>query len=151
MARMHSRRKGKSGSTRPPIKASPEWVDKDPKEIEAKVVELTNQGKSKSEIGRTLRDQYGVPSVKALCGKSVSDIVKAAGVKEEIPEDMMNLIRKAILLRKHLDKNPKDLHNKRGLTLMESKIRRLQKYYKKKSVLPKKWYYNPKEAALLVK
>jgi small subunit ribosomal protein S15 len=37
------------------------------------------------------------------------------------------------------------------LQLMESRIRRLVKYYVREGVLPQGWRYEPKKAALLVK
>ncbi|MCD6522932.1 MAG: 30S ribosomal protein S15 [Candidatus Diapherotrites archaeon] len=151
MARMHARKKGKSGSKRPPTKIAPEWVDMSAKQVEELVVKLAKEGKSMSIIGVILRDQYGIPSIKAVCGKSVKDILKENNLLPELPEDLRNLMEKAVKLRKHLEKNKKDLHNRRGLMLIESKIKRLQKYYKRKKVLPQNWYYNPEEAALLVK
>ncbi|MFQ9111032.1 MAG: 30S ribosomal protein S15, partial [Methanobrevibacter smithii] len=54
-------------------------------------------------------------------------------------------------IRDHLAENPKDLHSKRGLTIIESRIRRLASYYVNEGALPEGWRYNPKEAALLVK
>ena len=38
------------------------------------------------------------------------------------PEDMMNLMRKAVTIIEHLGTNRKDLHNKRALELIEAKI-----------------------------
>jgi small subunit ribosomal protein S15 len=151
MARMHSRRKGKSGSKRPPIKTAPAWASKQKKECEKLVVELAKEGNPPASIGLKLRDSYGIPDVKALTGKSVTEILEENKLTPELPEDLMNLMKKAVNLRKHLDKNQRDLHNQRSLDLTESKIKRLQKYYKKKGVLPEKWFYNPEEAALLVK
>ena len=151
MARMHSRRKGKSGSTRPTAMASPKWVELSKEACEKLVVELAKEGKSASDIGRILRDSHGVPSVKWLTDKTVLQILKENKLEGEFPEDMMNLMKKAVELRKHLDKNTKDVHNRRGLLLIESKIKRLQKYYKGRGILHAKWYYNPEQAALLVK
>lgn len=148
---MHARKKGKSGSKKPAIKTKPDWVTMDKKEVEKLVIKLAKEGAAPSVIGRSLRDLYGIPSVKAVVGKTILGILKENKVEPEYPEDLLSLIKKAVFLRKHLEKNPKDLHNKRGLTLIESKIKRLQKYYKKKKVLPANWFYNPEEAALLVK
>ncbi|MBI5347653.1 MAG: 30S ribosomal protein S15, partial [Candidatus Aenigmarchaeota archaeon] len=50
-----------------------------------------------------------------------------------------------------LEKNKKDTKNKHAVELMESKIRRLGKYYVKKGRLPKDWKYNIEQAKLLVK
>ena len=64
---------------------------------------------------------------------------------------MQSLIKKAIRLRKHLEAHRKDLHNKRALQLTESKIWRLQKYYKRKGVLPADWEYKPETAEFLIR
>ena len=63
----------------------------------------------------------------------------------------MDLIRRVVNIIDHLKENPKDLHGKRGLTIIESKIRRLGKYYLREGQLPEGWRYDPTEAALLVK
>ena len=151
MARMHSRKKGKSGSTKPVVKAKAEWVELNERELEKLVVKLAKEGKSPSAIGRELRDNYGVPLVKPIAGKRVLQILRENKLAPEYPEDMLSLIKKAVFLRKHLEKNPRDIHNRHGLMLVESKIKRLQRYYKRKKVLPADWYYNAEEASLLVK
>ncbi len=81
----------------------------------------------------------------------ITHILEKHGQTEEYPEDLMNLIRKAVNIREHLKENPKDLHTKRGLQLVESRIRRLVNYYTNEGVLPEGWRYEPKQAALLVK
>ena len=150
MARMHARRKGKSGSTYPIERQKhPEWSSLNPREIESRVIELAKSGKATAEIGLILRDQYAVPDVKLATGKSITKILEANNIKPEIPEDLRNLISTALSLRKHLETNKKDLHNKRGLHLTESKIRRLAKYYIGTGKLPEKWKYSPEQAKLL--
>lgn len=151
MARMHARKKGKSGSTKPPSKTPPSWVSEDKASCEKLVIGLAKEGKSPSEIGLILRDSKGIPSVKAITGKSIKTILEEKKLSPEFPEDFMNLIKKAVKLRKHLEENNKDLHNKRGLQLTEAKIKRLQRYYKTKGVIPQEWYYDPEKASLLVK
>ena len=47
--------------------------------------------------------------------------------------------------------NPKDAHNKRGLQMIESKVRRLANYYKDQKVLDLKWRYDPEKAKLIVR
>ena len=86
MARMHARRKGKSGSTRIIRKKHPEWSSLNPREIESRIIELAKGGKSTSEIGMVLRDQYAVPNVKIATGKSISQILENNKIKPEIPE-----------------------------------------------------------------
>lgn len=129
----------------------PDWVDYSKEEIEELVVKLYKEGHPPSKIGIILRDQYGIPKVKDVIGLKITQILEKHGLKPEYPEDLMNLIRRAVRLREHLKEHPKDLHSKRGLQLIESKIRRLVKYYKRKGVLPEGWKYDPEKAAVLVK
>ena len=149
MARMHARRKGKSGSTHPIRKKHPEWSSLNPREVESRVIELAKTGKSTSEIGMILRDQYAVPDIKVATGKNVTQMLENNNIKSEIPEDLRNLIRIALKLRKHLETNKKDLKNKRNLQLTESKIRRITKYYHSEKRLPAGWKYSPKQAKLM--
>jgi small subunit ribosomal protein S15 len=151
MARMHTRRKGKASSKRPPHATIPEWINQTPEEIENKIIELAKQGLSSAMIGTTLRDTYGIPSTKLIIKQKISEIMKREGVYPEYPEDFRNLVRRALSLRRHLDAHPKDLHSKYGLQKLESKIRRLQKYYKKKGLLPKTFRYDPKAAATIIR
>ncbi len=143
MARMHSRAKGKSGSHKPVKKVVPGWVKYSPKEVELLVVKYAKEDMKASVIGLHLRDQYGIPSIKLVTGKSVSQILKEKHVEPELPEDLMALIRKSVLLTKHMDENKKDFSSKRGLYLTNSKIHRLVKHYKATNKLPLDWTYNP--------
>jgi small subunit ribosomal protein S15 len=149
MARIHARRKGKSGSTHPIRKKHPDWASLNPREIEARILELSKGGKTTSEIGMILRDQYAVPDISLATNKSITKILEKNNIKFEIPEDLRNLIKTALNLRKHLDINKKDLMNKRNLQLTESKIRRLTKYYHTKNKLPEGWKYSPSQAKLM--
>ena len=149
MARIHARRKGKSGSKHPIRKQHPEWSALNPREVEAHVIELAEAGKSTSEIGMILRDQYAVPDVKIATGKKITEILEKNNIKPEIPEDLRNLIKTALQLKKHLDVHKKDLKNKRNLQLTEAKIRRLVKYYHREKKLPEDWKYNLEQAKLM--
>jgi len=150
MARIHARRKGKSGSTHPiERKKHPEWSSLNPREVESRILELAKTGKTKGEIGLILRDQYAVPDIKLATGKKITKILESNNIKPEIPEDLRSLIRTALQLKKHLDVHKKDLKNKRNLQLTESKIRRLTKYYHNQNQLPKGWKYSPEQAKLM--
>jgi small subunit ribosomal protein S15 len=151
MARMHSRKKGKSGSKKPTVKVTPEWVDLSAQDVEALVVKMHKEGTQAAIIGQRLRDQYGVPSVESLTGKSVKKILKAHDLSPAYPDDLINLIRKAVNLRKHLKTHKGDTSNKTKLLHVESKIKRLVKYYRSTEVLPKNWKYEAEQAALLVR
>ncbi|HII08475.1 30S ribosomal protein S15 [Methanosphaera sp.] len=129
----------------------PEWLEMTEEEIVELIVKLHREGQSTSQIGIILRDQYGIPSTKTVLGAKITEILKDNGTEFEYPEDLLNLIKRAVNIREHLEENPKDLHSKRGLMIIESKIRRLVKYYTRNNVLPEGWRYDPKTAALLVK
>ncbi|MBR9675476.1 30S ribosomal protein S15 [Candidatus Woesearchaeota archaeon] len=143
MARMHSRKRGKSGSTKPNTEKTPSWVTYKPKEVEVLISKLAKDGKPPSQIGMYLRDVYGIPSVKLLTKRSITSILEEKKLQGELPEDLLALIRKAALLKKHLEENHKDMTSLRGLQLTESKIFRLVKYYKNTDKLRSDWKYDP--------
>ncbi|MHA1211193.1 MAG: 30S ribosomal protein S15 [Candidatus Heimdallarchaeota archaeon] len=151
MARMHTRHRGKSSSKRPPHATIPEWVSQTPEEIEQKIVELAKQGLTSAMIGTVLRDTYSVPSTKLIIKQRITEVMIREGVYPQFPEDFRNLVRRALALRRHLDGHPKDLHSKYGLQKIESKIRRLQKYYKRQGTIPKDFRYQPQTAATIVR
>ena len=151
MARMHARRKGRSGSERPMISENPSWVPISAAEIEDLVVKMAKDGLISARIGLVLRDQYGVPDVKLATGKTVTEIMKEKGVAPALPEDLSSLMRRAISLNVHVRENRGDVANERGLQLIESKIRRLERYYKDNGVLPEDWKYSLKTAELMLK
>ncbi|HWQ64163.1 MAG TPA: 30S ribosomal protein S15 [Methanospirillum sp.] len=150
MARMHARRRGISRSVRPYRISAPEWSNTDKDTIIKQVVDMKKEGFSSARIGLVLRDKFGVPSVKLATGKRVDEILRENGLESSIPEDLRNLIEKALGLRKHLTENKKDLHNKRQLNLTEAKVRRLVKYYVKSKRLPAGWLYKPETAEILL-
>lgn len=153
MARMHTRRKGQSGSKRPSTLRIPEWLDeeKNAEWVEDKIIELAKAGNSPSMIGVILRDQYGIPLVKVITGKKITEILEKHDLTHDVPEDLRNLIAKAASIHRHLEDNKRDNVAKRNLQLTESKIHRLTKYYKKKRVLPSDWKYSPEKAAVLLR
>jgi len=150
MARIYSRKKGKRGSKKPAVRKAKRWTNLKKKEIEELVIKLAKERRTSAAIGLILRDTHGVPDVKAAAGKSISQIMKENKVYSELPEDMMSLLRKAVRLHEHLERNKPDKHSKKGLQNLESKIRRLGKYYVRKGELPKGWRYSYEEAKLIV-
>ncbi len=147
MARMHARRKGKSGSKKP---LESKIKIEDPKKVEDLVIKLRKQGLSTSMIGMVLRDTYGIPSVKLATGKKILKILEEHNLSPEYPEDLLNVMKRAVNLRKHLEKHKHDVHNKRALQLIESKIHRLVKYYKRIGKIPESWKYSYEKAKLIV-
>lgn len=152
MARMYARRKGKSGSAKPHNEGSPEWANSDSKEVTNLIIELGKAGHTSAQIGTILRDQHAVPDVRSvLDGKRIGTILAENGIGGKYPEDMMNLMRKAVGIIEHMGSgNHKDLHNKRALELTEAKIRRLAKYYIGEGKLPSDWKYKRDQLRLMV-
>ncbi len=150
MAKMHSRKGGSSRSRPPMVTKAPEWSDVSKEELEKSIMKLHDTGMSPSRIGLTLRDQYGVPNVKLVIGNSITGFLRDNNALADIPEDLTNLMRKALHVRKHIKANKKDVHNKRALQLTENKIRRLVKYYHDSGRLAPDWTYSPETAEILI-
>jgi small subunit ribosomal protein S15 len=150
MAKKYSGSKGMAGSKQPIKKSVPAWVRYSAKEIEMLVVKMHKEGQTPSQIGLHLRDVYGIPDVKLLCSKSITKVLEEKKVLGPLPEDLMALIKRLIMLKKHLEGNRQDQVAKRGLMITESKIQRLVKYYKSTGKLPKDWKYDVSKAKLYV-
>jgi len=57
--------------------------------------------------GVILRDSHGVAQVRFVTGNKILRILKAKGLAPVIPEDLYYLIKKAVAIRKHLERNRK--------------------------------------------
>jgi len=145
---MPKQEKGKSHSIRPVSRRPPSWCKYQPEEVEAFIIKLAKEGHSMSSIGTILRDQYAIPLVKPITGKSISDTLKSSGLAPTMPEDLANLMKKAQGLAVHMDKNKKDLHNKRNMQIIEARIHKLGRYYKREGVIPKNFKYEAKIASV---
>jgi small subunit ribosomal protein S15 len=135
---MHSPGKGQSGSKKP-LKKVPSWAPYKESEVEKLVIKYAKAGKTASEIGLVLRDAYGINSVKALTGKSITALLEENKLSKKLPEDMMSLIKKLIDIKAHLEKNKHDETAGRGLILTVSKLNRLIKYYRKTQRIAADW------------
>ncbi len=150
---MHTRRRGSSDSDKPVADEPPEWSDVDADAVEERVVELAEQGLSPSEIGLKLRDEgvqgTPVPDVTLATDKKVTEILEEHDAEPDLPEDLRNLMERAVRLRGHMEDNPNDHQNKRALQNTESKIRRLVDYYRGDE-LDAEFTYSYDEAAELL-
>lgn len=115
------------------------------------IEKLAREGNPPSKIGLILRDQYGIGNVKEITGESLTQLLEKTGVKRGLPEDLANLIRKAVTIINHLSTHRKDFRSKRALEIVEGKINALARYYIRKGKLPKDWKYERERAALLLK
>lgn len=153
MARMHTGKHGKSKSRKPAVEMGtvPEGVTLTAKEIEQLALEYAKKGMAQAMIGQTLKDEHNVPYIRQVMGKRLGVILKQNKAQGELPPDMLDLMKKATVLRKHLEKNHGDMHNKTSLIRTEAKIWRLSKYYKREGMLPDTWKYEPAKVALMIK
>jgi len=150
MGRMHTPGKGIADSALPYKRTPPSWLKITSLEVADHVCKLAKKGLTPSQIGVILRDSHGIGQVKNVTGQKVLRILKSSGLAPQIPEDLYHLIKKAVAVRKHLEKNRKDKDSKFRLILIESRIHRLSRYYKSSKVLPPTWKYESSTASALV-
>ena len=150
MGRMHTPGKGISRSARPYRRAPPSWCKTEAKVVVDEITKYAKKGLTPSQIGVVLRDSQGIPQVSSITGSKILRILKAQGLAPELPEDLYHLIKKAVNVRRHLDRNRKDVDSKFRLILVESRIHRLARYYKTKKVLPPSWKYESQTASAMV-
>ena len=134
------------------MEAVPQWVEVSKDEVIAQVVEMGKRGIHPAMIGQILRDN-GVPSVRLITGKKVVQILREHGIAFDVPVDLLDLIRKEVRMRRHLEEAPhatRDIHNKERHKKVLASIFRLARYYKRKGVLPKDWKYTPSLGDVLV-
>ena len=114
------------------------------------MVKMAKRGSSPSQIGVVLRDSFGIPQIKGVTGSKILRILKVNGAAPTIPEDLYHLIKKAVNVRKHIEKFRADKDGKFRLILIESRIHRLARYYRSVKSLPPTWRYQSKKAATLL-
>merc|ERR1711915_49963 len=134
MGRMHAPGKGLSSSALPYRRSVPTWLKLSSDDVKEQIYKLAKKGLRPSQIGVILRDSHGVAQVRFVTGNQILRILKANGLAPSIPEDLYCLIKKAVSIRKHLERNRKDVDSKFRLILVESRIHRLARYYKRKRV-----------------
>ncbi|KAK9277154.1 hypothetical protein L1049_006693 [Liquidambar formosana] len=130
---------GISASALPYKRTPPSWLKISGQDVEENICKFAKKGLTPSQIGVILRDSHGIAQVKSVTGSKILRILKAHGLAPEIPEDLYHLIKKAVAIRKHLERNRKDKDSKFRLILVESRIHRLARYYKRTKKLPPVW------------
>uniref|UniRef100_H0UT04 Small ribosomal subunit protein uS15 n=1 Tax=Cavia porcellus TaxID=10141 RepID=H0UT04_CAVPO len=131
MGRMHAPGKGLSQSALPYRRSVPTVTERSD--------DVKRQIYNWPRRGVILRDSHGVAQVRFVTGNKILRILKSKGLAPDLPEDLYHLIKKAVAVRKHLERNRKDKDAKFRLILIESRIHRLARYYKTKRVLPPNW------------
>eukprot|EP00178_Gracilaria_changii_P008717 TRINITY_DN26187_c0_g1_i1.p1 TRINITY_DN26187_c0_g1~~TRINITY_DN26187_c0_g1_i1.p1 ORF type:complete len:152 (-),score=27.52 TRINITY_DN26187_c0_g1_i1:95-550(-) len=150
MGRLHTNGKGISKSALPYRRTPPSWCKIDADAVVDEICKHAKKGMTPSQIGVLLRDQLGIPQVNQITGNKIMRVLRIKGLAPEIPEDLYHLIKKAVNIRKHLEKHRKDTDSKFRLILVESRIHRLSRYYKKVHVLQPNWKYESSTASALV-
>eukprot|EP01060_Flectonema_neradi_P000295 TRINITY_DN101_c0_g1_i11.p1 TRINITY_DN101_c0_g1~~TRINITY_DN101_c0_g1_i11.p1 ORF type:complete len:153 (+),score=31.56 TRINITY_DN101_c0_g1_i11:125-583(+) len=151
MGRMHSFGKGMADSSLPYKRTPAAWANKHTsKDVIGQIVRYAKKGLTPSQIGVQLRDSAGVAQVKNITGRKILRILKHHGLAPETPEDLYFMIKKAVQMRKHMEKNRKDKDQKFRLILIESRIHRLARYYRRTRMLPPNWKYDSATASTLV-
>eukprot|EP01083_Nonionella_stella_P034524 94474_1 len=150
MVRMHTYGKGRARSSLPYVRTAPVWIKQSSDELIDTISQYSKKGMTPSQIGVRLRDQHGIPQVFQVTGKRILRILKQKNLAPEIPEDLYFLIKTAVNIRKHQRTNRKDKNAKYRLILIESRIHRISRYYKRSKRLPPTWKYNWRTAPTLV-
>ena len=148
MGRLHTHQHGKSHSIRPIDPKKPDWVKQSNEEIEGLIIKYAKEGMTTSQIGLKLRDQHAIPLVKPIINKGIKEVLLENKLNSEIPEDLNNIVMKAVNLQKHLKENRSDNRNTRALELVEAKVHRLSTHYKKTGEIDQKWKYKSVVAQL---
>ncbi|EAY87063.1 hypothetical protein OsI_08460 [Oryza sativa Indica Group] len=130
------RRKGISSSALPCKRIPPSLLKNAASDVEEMIMKAAKMGQMSSQIGVVLRHQHGIPLVKSIASSKILHILKAHGLAPKILEDLYFLIKKAVAIRKHLERNRKDKDSSFRLILVESRIHRLVRYYKRTKKLP---------------
>ncbi|ORX40100.1 ribosomal S13/S15 N-terminal domain-domain-containing protein [Kockovaella imperatae] len=150
MGRMHSKGKGISASALPYRRSQPSWSKATPEEVCDQIFKFARRGLTPSQIGVILRDSHGIPQVKFVTGNKILRILKTNGLAPSLPEDLYCLIKKAVSVRKHLERNRADKAAKFQMILIESRIHRLARYYIKTQQVPPTFKYEAATASTLV-
>merc|ERR1711982_49108 len=128
--------KGISSSAIPYKRTAPQWNKTTASEVNTQVCQLARKGYTPSQIGVILRDSYGIPQVKRITGSTLLRLLKANGLAPKLP--------------KHLERNRKDKDSKFRLILIESRVHRLARYYRRVNQLPPNWKYDSATASAWV-
>ena len=147
---MHGPGKGSSSSALPFRRTPPSWLKHTSRDIVKSIIEMAKKGLPPSMIGTQLRDSMGIAQVKNVTGRKILRLLKHNGQAPELPEDVYCLIKRAVNMRKHLDKNRRDVDTKFRLILVESRIHRLARYYKRVKQLPPTWKYEAANGPALI-
>lgn len=107
-------------------------------------------GNGHQAIGHSYSHEPVCLQVCHVTGSKILRILKKKGLAPEIPEDLYCLIKKAVSVRKHLDKFRQDKDAKFRLILIESRIHRLARYYREVKAVAPNFKYEAATASTMV-
>ena len=103
----------------------PTWLKYTIDEVKAIILKLSNKGLTAEKIGLSLRDQYGIPSVR-LYGIKIKEVLN--NFQEPT---IINLETKLNKIISHFKKNKQDKKTERSLIITKAKLKKRQDYQKK--------------------
>ena len=121
----------------------------DPKEVGDEAVKLAKGGMA-AEIGAILRDGMGVPSIRTVSGKRMTQVLAEGGVKPDLPDDLQALLKRVVHLQRHLAAPPEGPVESAGSLAHGIPDPWLALYYRAQKRLPENWRYTSASAVLQV-
>nr|XP_055135141.1 40S ribosomal protein S13-like [Symphalangus syndactylus] len=125
MGRMHAPGKGLSRLALPYRHGIPTWLKLTSDDVKEQIYKVAKKGLTPSQIGVILRDSHSVAQVCFVTGNKILRNLKSKGLAPGLPEDLYHLIKKAVAVQKHLERNRKDKNAKLHLILIQSWIHHL--------------------------
>uniref|UniRef100_A0A7N5KQ27 40S ribosomal protein S13 n=1 Tax=Ailuropoda melanoleuca TaxID=9646 RepID=A0A7N5KQ27_AILME len=104
----------------------PTWLKLTSDDTKGANLQIGQGGPDSLTNGVILSDAHGVAQVRFVTGNKILTILKSKGLAPNLPEDLYHLIKKAVAVQKHLERNRKDEDAKFRLILIESPIHRLE-------------------------
>lgn len=106
----------------------PTWLKYTKAEVEAIILKLAGKGLTAEKIGLTLRDQYGIPSVKLYNIK-----IKQVLADKFVEPTNTNLENKLNKIIEHFKKNKQDKKTGRALMITKAKLKKRNEYQERKT------------------
>ena len=96
---------GKSHSTRPVRSRETIMGNSESKRNRRIDCQIWKRWIATQQIGLKLRDQHAIPLIKPITNKGIAQVLDENKSSQEIPEDLDNIVRKAVGLQNHLKSN----------------------------------------------
>ncbi|XP_012370485.1 40S ribosomal protein S13-like [Octodon degus] len=100
----------------------PTWLNVTSNDVKGQIYNLARKGLTPSQIGVTLRDSHSVAQVCFVIGNKILRILKSKGLVPDVSEDLCHLTKKAVAVRKHLERKRKDKYTHFLVILIERRI-----------------------------